>query len=109
MQGRVFSTRALIAQLSQPLAMLLAGPLADRILEPAMMPGGGLASLFGWLVGTGPGTGIALIFVVCGLIGGAASLGGYTFNAVRNVEDIIPDHDVVAATPEMIEAHIEDE
>jgi len=109
MQGRVFSTRALIAQLSQPLAMLLAGPLADRVLEPAMMPGGGLAPLFGWLIGTGPGTGIALIFVVCGLIGGAASLGGYTFNAVRNVEDIIPDHDVVAATPEMIDAHIEDE
>jgi DHA3 family macrolide efflux protein-like MFS transporter len=58
-----------------------------------MMPGGALAPTFGWLVGTGPGSGMALIFVVAGLIGASTSLGGYAFNAVRNVEDIIPDHD----------------
>jgi hypothetical protein len=93
LQGRVFSTRALIAQASQPIAMFIAGPLADRIMEPAMATGGWLTPVFGWLVGTGPGTGIAVIFVFAGLLSTATSLGGYLFDAVRNVEDIIPDHD----------------
>jgi len=97
LQGRVFSTRALIAQASQPLAMFIAGPLADRLAEPAMMPGGALALPLGWLVGTGPGTGMALIFVAAGIIGASTSLAGYVFDAIRNVEEIIPDHDVTAS------------
>jgi DHA3 family macrolide efflux protein-like MFS transporter len=105
LQGRVFSTRALIAQASQPVAMFIAGPLADRLMEPAMMPGGALAPTFGWLVGTGPGSGMALIFIAAGLIGASASLGGYTFDAVRNVEDIIPDHD--SATNSTVEIQTE--
>lgn len=104
LQGRVFSTRALLAQASQPVALFVAGPLADRIMEPAMMPGGSLAPVFGWLVGPGPGAGMALIFVVAGLIGAATGLGGFLFDAVRNVEDILPDHDAVAATPEAVTA-----
>ena len=40
LQGRVFAARGMIAQISAPVAMLLAGPLADRVFEPAMMPGG---------------------------------------------------------------------
>ena len=97
LQGRVFSTRALIAQASQPLAMFIAGPLADRLAEPAMMPGGALALPLGWLVGTGPGAGMALIFVAAGIIGASTSLAGYVFDAIRNVEEIIPDHDVTAS------------
>ena len=97
LQGRVFSTRALIAQASQPIARFIAGPLADRIMEPAMATGGWLAPVFGWLVGTGPGTGIAVIFVFAGLLSTTTSLGGYLFDAIRNVEDIIPDHDAVSS------------
>ncbi len=93
LQGRVFSTRRLIAQASQPVAMFVAGPLADRVMEPAMMPGGSLAPVFGWLLGTGPGAGMALIFIFAGLIGAATGLGGFLFDVVRNVEDILPDHD----------------
>ncbi len=100
LQGRVFSTRALIAQASQPVALFMAGPLADRVLEPAMMPGGSLATAFGWLVGTGPGAGMALIFVFAGLIGAASGLSGFMFDAIRNVEDIIPDHDTTNVTPD---------
>lgn len=92
-QGRVFSARRLIAQVSQPLALLLAGPLADRVLEPGMRAGGALAPVFGWLVGTGPGTGMALLFVGTGLLGTVAGLAGYAFRAVRDAEDILPDHD----------------
>ncbi len=92
-QGRVFATRLLIAQISSPLAMLMAGPLADRVFEPGMKPGGGLSSIFGWLIGTGPGTGMALMFLITGIAGVLIGLGAYTVRAVRNAEDILPDHD----------------
>ena len=80
-----------------PLGRLLAGPLADQVLEPAMAEGGGLASLFGWLVGSGTGAGMGLQFAVTGLLAALAGLGGYLFSVVRNAEDILPDHDIAAA------------
>jgi MFS family permease len=95
-QGRVFTTRRLIAWLVTPLSRLLAGPLVDFVLEPAMAEGGRLATTFGWLVGEGTGAGIGLLFVVTGLFGGLTGLSGYLFPAVRDVEDILPDHDAAA-------------
>ncbi len=95
-QGRVFTTRRLIAWLVTPLSRLLAGPLVDFVLEPAMAEGGRLAAIFGWLVGEGTGAGIGLLFVVTGLFGGLTGLSGYLFPAVRDVEDILPDHDAAA-------------
>jgi hypothetical protein len=62
-------------------------------MEPTMIPRGSLAPAFDWIVGTGPGSGMATIFIAAGLKGASASLGGYAFDAVRNVEDIIPDHE----------------
>jgi len=91
-QGRVFAARSMIAQIGAPVAMLLAGPLADSVFGPAMMQGGSLAELFGWLVGTGPGAGISLMFVIAGALGMLVALGGYAIPVVRNVEDILPDH-----------------
>ncbi len=92
-QGRVFAVRRLIAQISAPIAMLSAGPLADRVFEPAMAEGGALVSTLGWLVGTGPGAGMGLMFVITAILGTFVGLAGYLFPAVRNVEDIMPDHD----------------
>lgn len=91
-QGRVFTARRFIALLVLPISQLLAGPLADRVLEPAMAEGGSLVPVFGWLVGTGTGAGTALLFVVTGLLAALAGLGGYIFPVVRNAEDILPDH-----------------
>jgi len=91
-QGRVFAARSMIAQIGAPIAMVLAGPLADNVFGPAMMPEGSLAELFGWLVGIGPGAGISLMFVMAGAFGMLVALGGYAFPVVRNVEDILPDH-----------------
>jgi len=98
LQGRVFSARLLIAQVSGPASMLLGGLLADHVFEPAMMTDGSLASLFGGLVGTGPGAGMSLIFVITGILGVLVGLGGYAISSVRNVESALPDHNVRAQT-----------
>lgn len=95
-QGRVFAVRRLIAQISAPLAMLSAGPLADWVFEPAMMEGGALANTFDWLVGIGPGAGMGLMFVISGVLGAIIGLSGYLFPFIRNVEDLLPDHDAGA-------------
>jgi DHA3 family macrolide efflux protein-like MFS transporter len=94
-QGRVFATRRLIAWLVSPLARLVAGPLADKVFEPAMQEGGRLAGTFGWLVGTGNGAGMALILVFCGLAAALVAVVGYSTRAVRDAEVILPDYDAV--------------
>jgi MFS family permease len=95
-QGRVFTTRMMIAWLVMPVSQLLAGPLSDRVLEPAMAEGGRLAGVFGWLVGVGPGAGMALLFFFCGLMMSLVGLGGYLFTVVRNAEDLLPDHQALS-------------
>jgi hypothetical protein len=96
-QGRVFSVRRLIAQITVPLSMLMAGPLADYVFEPAMDPGGALAPLFGGMLGTGPGAGMAMMFLISGVLGVLVGVAGYLFPLVRDVEDRLPDHDAVTA------------
>ena len=96
LQGRVFSVRRLIAQVTVPVAMLASGPLADKVFGPAMMPAGRLAPVFGWLTGTGMGTGISLMFVWAGLAGAAVGIVGYLIPSIRDVERLIPDHDTSA-------------
>jgi len=98
-QGRVFATRLLIAQISVPVSMLLAGPLADRVFEPAMMANGGLASTFGGLIGTGSGAGMALMFVIVGILEALVGVAGYAFPVVRNAEAILPDHEAKTTVP----------
>ena len=98
-QGRVFAARRMIAQITAPVGMLLAGPLADSVFEPAMRAGGSLAPLFGGLVGTGPGAGMALMFVVFGAIRALTALSGYAFPVIRDAEELLPDHDAATAVP----------
>ena len=100
-QGRVFSIRRLIAWFVNPVSTLLAGPLADLVLEPAMKEGGALTGIFGGLVGTGPGAGMALLFVLGGAAMTLVGLGGYAVRIVRDAEDILPDHDSPEAQAEL--------
>ena len=77
-QGRVFACRYLIAQITSPLGLAIAGPLADRVFEPAMMAGGSLAGILGGAVGTGAGAGMALQYTLCAGCGALICLGAYT-------------------------------
>ena len=97
LQGRVFAVRRLIAQVTAPLATLLAGPTADLVFEPAMQPGGAWVDLFGWLVGSGPGAGMSLMLILFGGLGALAGLVSYLMPAIRQVEERLADHDLVTA------------
>jgi MFS family permease len=94
LQGRVFSARRMIAWITDPITPLLAGALADYVTEPGMQAGGLLAKTFGWLVGTEPGSGMALQFFLAGICYMLVVLTVYLFfPVVRNLEDLLPDHD----------------
>ncbi|WP_180966005.1 hypothetical protein [Fischerella thermalis] len=67
-QGRVFAVRSMLALVSLPLAYLIAGPLADQVFEPLLTPTGLLAGSVGKFIGFGRGYGIALLFVVMGML-----------------------------------------
>lgn len=98
MQGRVFAVQGALQTSMRPLGYLAAGPLADRLLEPAMMPGGALVDSLGWLVGTGPGAGMGLMFVGTAVLGTLMSLSGYLLADVREVETRLPDYDWAGET-----------
>jgi len=96
-QGRVFSTRRLIAWVSMPLATLVAGPLADYVMEPAMNAGGSLAPIFGPVVGVGPGAGMALTIAIASIAMALIGFGAYFFPAVRGIEARMPENELVLA------------
>jgi MFS family permease len=100
LQGRVFSARRLIAWFTNPISPLIAGTLADLVMEPAMRSNGALAVMFGGLVGTGPGAGMGLLLIFCGLGAALVGLAGYFIPAIRNAEDLLPDHDTLKAAEE---------
>jgi DHA3 family macrolide efflux protein-like MFS transporter len=101
-QGRVFGAKGAFQVTMAPLGMALGGLLADHFFEPAMQPGGLLAPAFGWLVGTGHGHGMALMFVLTALMGITLGLGGYLIPALRNVEEG-PHEPETVATPSLAE------
>ena len=76
-----------------PVGYAFAGPLVDHVFEPAMRPDGALAGVFGDLVGTGAGAGVAAMFLFTGVMGAATSLAGYLVPSVREVDERLPDHD----------------
>ncbi|MBD1874940.1 MFS transporter [Nodosilinea sp. FACHB-131] len=85
-QGRVFAANALVVQVVSAGAAVIAGPLAEHILEPAIAPTGYLVGILGGLVGTEPGAGMALLFVVCAMAMVGVGLGGYWIPALKRIE-----------------------
>ena len=95
-QGRVFSARRMIAWAVNPITPILAGVLADYVTEPAMQANTWLAHTFSWLVGTSPGSGMAVQFVLSGIAYMLIAFLTYLFvPVVRNLEDQLPDHDLI--------------
>jgi len=95
LQGRVFSARRLIAWFTNPISPIIGGTLADFVLEPALCTDSALTSMFGWLVGTGPGAGMGLLIVICGVLITVVGIAGFFIPAVREAEDRLPDYDKI--------------
>jgi MFS transporter, DHA3 family, macrolide efflux protein len=92
-QGRVFSARRLIAWFTNPISPIIAGTLADFVVEPQMRTTSALSETFGWIVGTGPGAGMGLIILFCGFLTVFVGLAGYFVPVIHNAEVMLPDHD----------------
>jgi MFS family permease len=84
--GRVLALRQALVKAATLLAYLVAGGLADRVLEPALRPGGWLAPYLRDSLGVGPGRGIAALFLVIGLVKAFAVLRIYLLPAVRELD-----------------------
>ena len=90
-QGRVFSTRRMVAQIATPIGFVAAGPMADGVFEPLLMPDGALADSVGRIWDTGVGRGSALLISCVGVA--VIFLAGLAWltPAIRNIERDIPD------------------
>ena len=67
-QGRVFGLAQSVEVSAAPISAFLVGPLAEFVLIPWMHSSAGQNSL-GWLLGEGESRGIALVFVLAGVVG----------------------------------------
>jgi len=90
-QGRVFSLRIMLVTISFTVAFVAAGPLADNIFEPLLLPGGALVPVIGGLFGVGEGRGIGFMFALLGIMAMLTAVGGFLSPRLRNVEDELPD------------------
>jgi len=91
-QGRVFATRRMMAQITAPVAYLAAGPLAERLFVPLLVPGGALAGgAVGAALGVGPGRGLALMMICLGVLFVTVTLLALAWPRMRRLEDVIPD------------------
>jgi DHA3 family macrolide efflux protein-like MFS transporter len=90
-QGRAFAIRRMIAFSIIPIVYTVAGPLAEQVFEPSMAAGGALASVLRPLIGVRPGRGIAMIFVIAGVLYTLTALVILIHPPIRRVEAELPD------------------
>ncbi len=76
MQGRVFAVRNAVQYSTIPVGIILGGYLADHVFEPYMSSGSSLSGMLEKIVGSGLGSGMAVMFLctgVCGFLVSVAS------------------------------------
>jgi DHA3 family macrolide efflux protein-like MFS transporter len=91
-QGRVFAAIQFISQLALLVGFSATGPLVDAVLEPQTRPGHSLSTVFGPIVGTQPGAGMKLVFLLSGIAGILSAVLGVASRRVRNMEIDVPDY-----------------
>jgi len=69
LQGRTFAAINALQTSTIPIGLLLGGVLADHVFEPAMSLGTPVARGLSRIVGTGPGSGMAVMFLCTGTLG----------------------------------------
>jgi DHA3 family multidrug efflux protein-like MFS transporter len=81
-QGRVFGFAQSVEQSASPITAFLIGPIAQWIFIPFMTTGAGVELIGPWF-GTGTDRGIALLFIVAGIIGLMVTLLAMRSNSYR--------------------------
>lgn len=75
------------------MAMLITGPLADKLIEPAFIRSDfWLANLLAPVMGTGTGVGMGFIIAFSGLLVALVGVVPFFIPVIKNVETILPDH-----------------
>lgn len=87
LQGRVFSARKIIAQISGPITMGISGPLVDYVLFPIVKNNPFLPM---WL-GTGKANALALSILFGGTLSLTTVIVAMTNKKIRQIETVIPD------------------
>jgi DHA3 family multidrug efflux protein-like MFS transporter len=98
-QGRVFGFAQSIEQAASPITAFVIGPIAQLIFIPFMTTGAGVDLLGSWF-GTGVDRGIALLFIVTGLIGLTVTLIAMRSYAYRTLSQKYQKHSFVVALSE---------
>jgi DHA3 family macrolide efflux protein-like MFS transporter len=73
MLGRALGSFIFVAQIAVPLAICLAGPLADHYFKPAVGQQSGLGHVLGDVFGRAPADGLGLMLGIAGVAGAAAA------------------------------------
>lgn len=85
-QGRIFAVRNALQFSTIPLGILLGGFLADYVFEPFLMTDNPVTKVLQFIVGTGEGSGMAVMFLCTGVLGALFSLISYYQKDIRNFE-----------------------
>ncbi|HXQ34726.1 MAG TPA: MFS transporter, partial [Anaerolineales bacterium] len=83
-QGRVFGFAQSVEQAASPITAFLIGPIAQWIFIPFMTTGSGVDLIGPWF-GTGTDRGIALLFIVAGMVGLFVTLLAMRSNSYRSL------------------------
>jgi MFS family permease len=87
-QGRVWSIISNVTYLGSIIAFAVAGLLADKIFNPLFEPEGLFVENIGAIIGVGNGRGIALIFIISGIMIVAISFFIRQDKKIKGLEDI---------------------
>lgn len=85
-QGRVFGFGQTLESAAAPITAFLIGPIAQFWILPSMTDGSLAASIGSWF-GTGPDRGMALIFIVAGVIGVIVTVGALLSKPYRTLSE----------------------
>jgi len=85
-QGRVFGFAAAFESAAAPITAFLIAPIAEFIIIPFMDSSAG-QDAFGWLLGEGEARGIALVFLIAGLIMVVAAIAAFFTRSYRRISE----------------------
>jgi DHA3 family multidrug efflux protein-like MFS transporter len=83
-QGRVFGFAAAFESAAAPITAFLIAPIAEFVIIPFSNSDAGRSNL-GWLLGDGEARGIALVFLVAGILTVLAAVGAFFTKSYRRI------------------------